>query len=111
MKRVVHAALSFPASYFDGTLPQPVGVTVRWRPKSALTGNLGGAGYAEVYETSDVIVFSVEELAGLGLTPLRTGLVAIPGLTNATFQLDSNIPSESPIDLVWSVTRPDPEDL
>ena len=111
MKRAVHAGLSFPAYYSDDTLPQPVAVTVRWRPKGVITGNMGGTGYAEVYETADMLVFNVEELGPLGLTPIRTGLVTIPGLTNAVFQLDSNLPSESPIDRLWTVTRPDPEDL
>lgn len=107
MRRDVHNTFGLEASYSDPTLLEPVDVIVRWHSRYETFGNLAEQGYAEVVDNVDRIVFDVDELVELDLTPRVGGQVTITetGWNNAVLVLQISDPRQGPVENVWQVGR------
>jgi hypothetical protein len=81
-----------------------IGLRVRWHDKfGAPIGDIGGGEYARAFENIDKIIFDADELSDRGLTLRRGGVVTLPGYT---FTLDVREPTDGPLKVIWTVTRP-----
>jgi hypothetical protein len=104
-RREIHAAFSVAAEYEDSTT-EPTPLAVRWHDKFTVpTGDIGGGEYSRQFENIDQIIFDAEELAEKGVTPRRGGTVTLLD-TSHVLTLDAREPSDGPIKIVWTVTRP-----
>ncbi len=91
-----------PAGY---VFPQQVGFSVRWHDKlTAQVGDLENAGYAQVFEGVDTLVFTTDELSLVAFSLTRNGAVTLPDY-QITLQLDTLYPPNGPINVTWAVTR------
>jgi hypothetical protein len=118
MRRAVHTSLAVAVVYTapDGTVTQATtdddgnvlpGFTCRYHNKVNVSlGNLENTGYPTTLEGVDKLVFSTDEIAALGVTPVRNGTVFFPDY-GMTFSLDNQAPSDGPINVYWNVTRED----
>lgn len=100
----------------DDDNPFGVAITVRWHNKIAEAGDLDGT-YSSVIEGIDRLIFSDSEIVAINearaaqdppLDPIaltRGAEVSIPGYKGATFDLDSQEPSDGPEETVWVVAR------
>lgn len=105
-RQAIHEAFVVPALYSDQAWTnQPVGV--RWHNRLIRQGNLAAAGYAELIEGVDRLVFSRKELLDLGLVLQRDGVIVIPAYGGAMFTLDTLEPPDGPVDIVWNVVKAD----
>ena len=107
MRRDVQDTFGLAASYSDATLLEPVEVTVRWHSRYETFCNLSEQGYAEIVDNVDRIVFDIDELVTLGLTPRVGGQVTITedGWSNAVLSLRIADPRVGPVENVWQVGR------
>lgn len=71
-RRDVHASLSVSALYQDYTLDAPVPLSVRWHNKIARFGDVLDAGYAEMIEGVERIIFMRDELSLAGITDRKS---------------------------------------
>lgn len=106
MRREVHAAFAYAATYEDSIVTIPAPITVRWHDKVERVGNIGGGDYAEILSTIEHLLFDSEELAAKGLTLVRGGIVKLTKFNNYQLQLDVPEPPDGPIKIVWTVVRP-----
>jgi hypothetical protein len=110
MRAAVHAAFAVPAVYLTGGsggsyAPSNNIVHVRWHGKMmAEVGNLDGAGYAQIFENVDTLVFSQTELTALNITPKKTDAFLLTDYSQA-FVLDNLVPANGPLNVTWNVTR------
>ena len=106
MRRGVHAAFAYAATYEDSTVTVPVPITVRWHDKVERVGNISGGDYAEILSTIENLLFNSEELAVAGVSLVRGGLVKLTGFGGYQLKLDALEPPDGPIKVVWTVVRP-----
>lgn len=106
MRRDVHAAFSYAATYEDSVAVVPVPITVRWHAKTERVGNIDGGDYAEILSTINQLLFNSEELASKSLTLRRGGLVKLTGFGDYPLLLDVREPPDGPVKVVWTVVRP-----
>lgn len=106
-RRVVHSTFQVEVQYqAPGGIVPPVTLHVRWHDRIALVGNVVDAGYADVLEGVDRIIFNREELVEIGVVLGRGGKVTFgPAFQNTVLNLDSMEPTEGPINVVWKVAR------
>lgn len=78
---------------------------VRWHNKLERNGAIEGAFNAEIIEGINRLVFQSDNLAALGLELEQDGVVVIAGYNNARFQLDTEEPSDGPLNVYWNVSR------
>ncbi len=106
-RRVTHQTFGRAATYAaPGSVGDPVALTVRWHAAGARVGDLGSDGYAEMVTTRDRVVFDLEELATLGVTPERGGVVTITDeAPPLAVELDTQNEPTGPVADVWLVTR------
>lgn len=109
MRKAVHAAFSYSATYKDGTLDAAVEVQVRWHNRLVMLGDYDSSGYANVIDGIERIIFDRDELGTLGVTPRRGGKVVITeeGMNNTELTLDSREKNVGPLEEKWVVTRED----
>ena len=107
MRRDLHDTFAITASYQDSTLLEPVDVNIRWHSRYETFGNLSEQGYAEIVDNVDRIVFDIDELVTLELTPRVGGLVTITedGWGDAVLVLRLSDPRIGPVENVWQVGR------
>lgn len=106
VRQAVHDTFAVPAFYSDSAVTA-VPVNVRWHNKLVRAGNLDAAGYAEIFEGVNKVVFGDAELVTLGLTPRQQGVLTFPDYAPMTLVLDTLEPREGPVDVVWNVSRGD----
>ncbi len=106
MRRDVHAAFAYVATYEDDTVIVPVPITVRWHDKTERVGNINGGDYAEILSTIEHLLFNSEEIDTKGITLVRGGLIKLTEFGDYELQLDALDPPDGPIKIVWSVVRP-----
>lgn len=106
-RKAVHTAFRRAALYAaPDSVDDPVEVGVRWHAAGARIGALGSDGYAEMVSTSDRIIFDAEELADLGVTPVRGGVVTVTDEDpQISFRLDVQSETDGPIVQAWTVIR------
>lgn len=107
VRKVVHDTLSVSALYEDSTLNFPVPIKARLHTKVIVQGDMDYAGYAEVIEGIERVVFAVSDANRLGVK--RGGIISFPDYATVTgvpsFLLDSREPNTGPFEEVWRVTR------
>lgn len=121
VRKTVHKTLSVQAFYKDKTISVPVEIYSRWHTKYNSFGGLDdSAGYAEVLENIDRLIFSSSDARSTDIK--RGGVVWFPNyLTGDVVTVDSQLegategslgfvlqtrrPSSHPEDEVWEVTR------
>lgn len=105
-RRDVHTTFSLLATYTDSS-GSATGLHVRWHSRfTAAIGDIPGGDYARVMENIDRVVFNVEELAERQVNPKRAGIVVFDMYPEHQFVLDVREPSDGPVYLIWTVTRP-----
>lgn len=100
---VVHATLGVSASYQDSSMSAPVPVRVRWHSKIDRFGDMENAGYAEVVEGIDRVIFEAAQARQLGVR--HAGVVIIPQMGNAELTLDAMEPADGPFEEIWSASK------
>lgn len=104
MRRIVHDTMAVDATYQDATMIAAVGLRVRFHTRrvSAIGGM--GDGYAEVVENAERIVFDADELAALGVTLVKGGLVTLTddGYVLRLVTLDE---ATGPVEQIWTAVR------
>lgn len=110
-RQTVHSTFGVSATYQDNTLDYPVPITVRYHTKLVQTGDLEGAGYAEIIEGVDRIVFNRDQLLtannGAPVSLEHRGVVTLttPSLAGVQFWLETRDPVNGPVEEVWNVKR------
>lgn len=111
VRGIVDETFRVTATYQDQTLSTPLDITVRWHNKIARTGDLEGAGYAEVIEGIERLIFNRDLLAtanaGQPVRLLHKGVVTLsdPRYNNAQFYLEEREPIVGPVEEIWQVSR------
>lgn len=111
VRGIVDQTFRVAATYQDQTLSVPVPVTVRWHNKIARQGDLEGAGYAEIIEGVERLIFNRDLLltanAGGPLRLVHKGVVTLtdPRYNNAQFWLEAREPIVGPVEEIWNVSR------
>lgn len=108
-REALHSALANSATYTRGgaTFPSAeqteagLSLTARWHNKLKIIGERG-ADDVGVIEGINRLVFSDAELAALGLTLERGGIVTVAGL-NKSWRLDYREEPDGPQNVYWSV--------
>lgn len=113
-RQAVHDTLGVRAFYSDDSVNN-VEIKARWHNRiSKSFGDLDGAGYSEIIEGIDRIIFnrvyvegesSVVDAQGFPLQLKRAGLVEFEMLPGAVFELDTMEPITGPVEEVWMVSR------
>ena len=100
-RRAIHTQFAVPALYLDVTLSTALPLTVRWHGQNVHPiGDFEGAGYAEILERVDRLIFLRDELT----TPLRrNGVVTFPAYPGMGFTLDVEQPVDGPVTVAWTV--------
>lgn len=106
----VHETLAVQAFYLDDSMSAETEITARLHSRvSKPFGNLyDGAGFAEVIDGIDRIVFQTPTLDILGVpfTPVKNAVVRFPTLIGGlSFNLDIRDPPTGPAEEIWTVTR------
>jgi hypothetical protein len=105
LRRLVHDTFAVSATYQDASMLHPVDLRVRLHTRRASPfGDMEGAGFAEVIENVDRVVFDKDELSAKGLTPCPKGVVSFPDY-GMCVRLDVREPSDGPIREAWRVVR------
>lgn len=107
VRKAVHDTFRVPvqleAVAAPGTL---VDLHVRWHDKLTMVGNIVEAGYADVLEGIDRIIFEREELVEKGVLLRRGDEVRFgPAFQGTVLILDTSEPSDGPVNVIWKVTR------
>lgn len=102
-RQAIHEMFSVDAWYHDKDLPEKVAIRVRWHSRINRFGNLDDAGWAEMIEGVDRIIFERDEVAPLSIR--SGGLVYIHSMDEAAFTLKAQEPSDGPFEETWSVAR------
>lgn len=104
-RRDVHSAFAVQAFYRDSVVTVEVGLTVRWHDR--FVAEPGATGFASVFDSIDHVILSAEELAAESLSPKRGGIIRFPDYGNSEVVLDTRLPIDGPINVPWTVTRPE----
>lgn len=104
-REAIHTQFARPALYTDADNTVPVPLNVRWHGQNVQPiGDFQGAGYAQIVERTDRLIFLRSELADAGLSLNRKGVVAFPDYGGASFNLDVQLPADGPVTVIWTVT-------
>lgn len=111
-RQALHSAMAEPASYTaPGGTTYPtaeqvndgLALTVRWHNKMRISGERDSTD-AAILEGVNRLIFNNDELAALGITLERRGLVAIPGYSKS-FRLEYHEDSDGPLNDYWTVVE------
>lgn len=106
VRQVVQDTMSTEADY---TSPDGVvtALRVRWHNKIARHGDLLDAGYAEVIEGINRVIFNIPELDQKSVTPEQRGTLTLtsPHFNGAVLILDTMEPVVGPIEQIWNVAH------
>lgn len=84
----------------------PVPIRVRWHSKIDRFGDSENAGYAEVIEGIDRVIFQDTQARAVGVS--RGGRLTIPDLTTMVITLDAQEPPDGPYEEIWSASASKP---
>lgn len=106
-RRIVHKTMRVNATYQDSLMAGPEAITVRWHNRLNLQGNLVEAGYADVIEGVNRVVFNREELAEKSVVLHSGGVITLTDAVNngVVLVLDVKEPDTGPINFVWGVVK------
>lgn len=110
-RAALHGAMAEPASYSFGGITYPtndqieagLSLTVRWHNKMRIQGERDSSDVG-ILEGINRLVFNTDELAALGLTLTRLGVVDVPGY-DKSFRLDHHEEPDGPLNDYWSVVE------
>lgn len=112
-RQAIHDALGEPASYLDKNLGVAVPteeqraaglrLTIRWHNKLKILGERNSAD-AGIIEGINRIVFNKPQLDALGITPIRLGILDVPGM-GMKFRLEYHEEADGPINDYWTVVQ------
>ena len=108
-RKTVHAVQAIPANYEHPSYPGVVTVlSVRWHNRSVLHGNMVEAGYNDIIEGINRIIFDQDELNEKGVVPERGGVVTLtaPAYNSIALILDSQDPTTGPVNNSWLAVKP-----
>lgn len=105
----LHGAMAEPASYSlsgttyptDEQIAAGLSLTVRWHNKMRIAGERTSDDTG-ILEGVNRLIFNNDNLAALGLTLTRLGVVVIPGYEKS-FRLDYHEEPDGPLNDYWSV--------
>jgi hypothetical protein len=106
-RKIVHKAFGLAAEYAHPSLAAPVPLRVRWHYKDNKNGDLDNDGYSQIYDLIERVIFDRAELNQLGVTPEMGARITIkaPNFNNVVLALDQRMPSEGPLEEVWTVGK------
>lgn len=105
MRKIVHATMGHAAAYSYGVQAAQA-VTVRWHDKQVLQGALGDAGYSEVVEGIDRLIFNKTELVANSVVLNRGGKITLGAQwNNVVLNLEALEPTHGPEEVIWKVSR------
>jgi hypothetical protein len=102
-RKVVHDTMSVPAVYENPALPGSVDLRVRWHNKIAINGDLVEAGYAEMIEGINRVIFEKAELDEKGVNLARGHKLTV--WDGTVLMLDSQEPAVGPVTVIWRVVQ------
>jgi hypothetical protein len=106
-RRAVHQTFGLDAEYWynDGDVPVPL--RVRWHNKLTNVGDPNSEGYAVTIDTTDKVIFDMDELTAKKLVIARGGRVKIlhPAFGGQVLAIDTRDPRCGPTDQVWYVAK------
>lgn len=91
-RKALHLAMQRPCYYYDPKTLLPVPLNIRVHTKQDAKGEVQGTSFrfAQIREETPSIVFLMEELATLGITPARLGVVMLTA--DEGYRLDNDEP-------------------
>lgn len=101
-RRAVHSTMGVSAFYEDSQSGR-VGLRVRWHNRIAIQGDLVEAGYANIIDGVNRVVFDKAELDEKGVILSRGGEVTMGDGT--VLILDHQEPVVGPIEIIWGVAH------
>ena len=102
-RRAVHSTMSKEVSYEDPDSPGLVTLRVRWHNRIAIQGDLVEAGYANVIDGVNRVVFDKVELDEKGVVPARGAKITTGD--GDVLVLDHMEPTAGPIEIIWGVAK------
>lgn len=106
MRKAVHTAFCLSGDLVRGG-QETVSLSVRYHNKIAIMGDLMEAGYSEVIDGVDRMIFNREELREKGIVLQYGNIVQLtdPGFENIKVSLVAQEPYNGPIEVKWQVKR------
>lgn len=106
MRKAVHSAFRLSAILIRGN-QEPVALYVRYHNKIAIMGDLMEAGYSEVIDGVDRMVFDRDELKEKGVVLAYGNIIQLtdPGFENIRVSLVAQEPYNGPVESKWQVKR------
>lgn len=107
VRQTVHDTMSTPATYWHESNPTvTVELRVRWHNKIARMGDLLEAGYTEVVEGINRLIFNIPELTEKAVVLSRGGRITLGehyGFTELV--LETKEPEVGPIEEIWLIAH------
>lgn len=66
-RQTVHSTLGVSALYEDSVVVTPVEITVRYHPKTVMTGDFENNGWSETSASDDIIKFNITDARNVGV--------------------------------------------
>ena len=104
LRQTVHDVLQVDATVVVVPGDDPLPITTRWHDKINRFGNLENAGWAQVVEGIDRLIFNRPELTSKGIVLTSNSVVTLLAAGDK-FQLDVKEPPNGPVEEVWVVVR------
>lgn len=101
--KTVHDTLAVCAEYYDDSMAGPQALRVRWHNKMALHGDINKDGYSQYIDSSDRVIFSLDELFIKGLVIVRGGVVKMDD--GQVLHIDSRDETAGPGEEIWLVGK------
>ncbi len=105
MRKVTQQVLGADGYYEDPARPGLVALKVRWHSRIAIMGDSADAGYANIIDGVNRVIFDRDELAEKGVELTRNGRItfAHPQLVGTVLILAEREPYEGPVQEIWQV--------
>jgi hypothetical protein len=104
IRQTVHDVLQVDATVVVAPGDAPQAVTVRWHDKINRFGNLENAGWAQVVEGIDRLIFNKPELTSKAIVLTSNSVITLLS-GGDKFQLDVKEPPQGPVEEIWVVMR------
>jgi hypothetical protein len=106
VRQTVHVTMSVPAIYTHDSAPGvETELRVRWHNKIARVGDLLEAGYSEVVDGINRVIFNVPELIEKGVVLARGGRITLDTeyYDGAQLILETKEPRVGPVEEIWLI--------
>jgi hypothetical protein len=106
-RRTTQKVFGTTGNYDHPSIPEPVELSVRWHNRLVVQGDLVEAGYGNIIDGVNRLIFSREQLVELGLVLQQSGRVSLsdPLYAGAVLILDSKEPHVGPVEEIWNVVK------